>query len=476
MKKARKAYTKVSLSNYAQAGKNLPTAYSSAPRTIPWEQQQQIQPQVNDMDVNLQSAFYPNLGAPDNSQAALDTKYQPSGTIAANNAPSTTQGIAVANGGGAPQGSAPAAYEDTPKPKFNYGNAALTALLAVDALIPGKKPQSPVVRPGLSYNEHPYGTGSSALARNGMKLSTMGYKHNSPDVGEPRLRIPSNQITMEGVKFPVYGQDEYGNGQMMYPGKNYQFEGKYVDETPVYSQGGLIKRPPKYQAGGAVATTPPTDITRMTPEQITYFNNFNDYVKGQGLQGSTKLNTGGLNEKLYSQYNDSLKTANPLPLRQLTRMAQNEQHFQKDFDVDFAKRKTPQAADVLATSSISPIDDYYGSETSKRYIPVAERVQSVNNRIVSKQNLGYVPNSLNAPKAGAVKKPLPSGAEVFTNQDGDTGYLDPANDQWVSLKRNGGKLQSGGMLKNQYKKGSVHDLSEDEIRSLTASGYKLKFI
>ena len=50
-------------------------------------------------------------------------------------------------------------------------------------------------------------------------------------------RIPGNQITMQGVPYPVYGQDDQGNGQMMYPGQEYVFPGNYVDEIPMAQKG-----------------------------------------------------------------------------------------------------------------------------------------------------------------------------------------------------------------------------------------------
>jgi hypothetical protein len=54
-------------------------------------------------------------------------------------------------------------------------------------------------------------------------------------------RIPGNQITMQGVPYPVYGQDDQGNGQMMYPGQDYVFPGNYVDEYPQMQRGGQNK-------------------------------------------------------------------------------------------------------------------------------------------------------------------------------------------------------------------------------------------
>ncbi|HPP19017.1 MAG TPA: hypothetical protein PLT51_03505, partial [Candidatus Dojkabacteria bacterium] len=50
-------------------------------------------------------------------------------------------------------------------------------------------------------------------------------------------RIPSNDITMQGVPYPVYGEDDLGYSQMMYPGMDYQFPGQYVTETPMAQEG-----------------------------------------------------------------------------------------------------------------------------------------------------------------------------------------------------------------------------------------------
>ena len=45
-------------------------------------------------------------------------------------------------------------------------------------------------------------------------------------------------ITMAGVPYPMYGEDDLGYGQMMYPGMDYTFPGQYVTEYPVVAYGG----------------------------------------------------------------------------------------------------------------------------------------------------------------------------------------------------------------------------------------------
>lgn len=68
-------------------------------------------------------------------------------------------------------------------------------------------------------------------------FSTEGYKRNSPDVNNPYNIIPSGNITMKDVDFPVHGVDNLGNEQMMTPGNDYQFPGDMVFETPMAQTG-----------------------------------------------------------------------------------------------------------------------------------------------------------------------------------------------------------------------------------------------
>ena len=69
-------------------------------------------------------------------------------------------------------------------------------------------------------------------------FSTEGYKRNSPDVNNPYNIIPSGDITMKGVDFPVMGTDNLGNTKAMIPGNDYKFPGDVVFETPLAKYGG----------------------------------------------------------------------------------------------------------------------------------------------------------------------------------------------------------------------------------------------
>lgn len=59
--------------------------------------------------------------------------------------------------------------------------------------------------------------------------------------GQP-TRIPSSDITMQGVPYPVWAQPNVGQPQMMQPGQEYNFpEADYVDEYPQMKRGGYMK-------------------------------------------------------------------------------------------------------------------------------------------------------------------------------------------------------------------------------------------
>jgi hypothetical protein len=70
-----------------------------------------------------------------------------------------------------------------------------------------------------------------------MILDPMGqWKHPGQNT-----RIPSNEITMEGVPYPVLAKPNVGQPVIMQPGAHYTFPGAdYVDEFPKFAGGGMV--------------------------------------------------------------------------------------------------------------------------------------------------------------------------------------------------------------------------------------------
>jgi adenylate kinase family enzyme len=54
--------------------------------------------------------------------------------------------------------------------------------------------------------------------------------------------IGSNQITMQGVPYPVLGISDTGDTQMMYPDEEYEYDGESVTEYPMMKQGGQLTK------------------------------------------------------------------------------------------------------------------------------------------------------------------------------------------------------------------------------------------
>ena len=67
-------------------------------------------------------------------------------------------------------------------------------------------------------------------------ISVDGYKRHSDDKINPVNIIESGSITMDDVDFPVYGVDNLGNEQMMFPENDYQFPGDIVMEMPMLAR------------------------------------------------------------------------------------------------------------------------------------------------------------------------------------------------------------------------------------------------
>jgi hypothetical protein len=62
-------------------------------------------------------------------------------------------------------------------------------------------------------------------------------------------RIPSNQITMQGVPYPVWAVPNVGEPIMMQPYQDYTFPGaQYVDEYPQMQKGGFVTAGPEYDS------------------------------------------------------------------------------------------------------------------------------------------------------------------------------------------------------------------------------------
>jgi hypothetical protein len=149
---------------------------------------------------------------------------------------------------------------------FNY-NGAWGGTMAMGGGIPGSVGFT-YARTGSIPSNGPYAKKTKASAQNGMEMK---YYQEGLDFKPKTISqdgsivtpygqweypgeittIPSNEITMQGVPYPVLGISDIGDVQMMYPGEDYTFDGETVTEYPIAQRGKTlptvnIKKQPIY--------------------------------------------------------------------------------------------------------------------------------------------------------------------------------------------------------------------------------------
>jgi hypothetical protein len=98
------------------------------------------------------------------------------------------------------------------------------------------------------------------ISRNGSVIKDdMGQWAHPGEITE----IGSNQITMQGVPYPVLGISDTGDTQMMYPNQDYTYQGSSVTEYPMMKEGGALQ------------------LTKL--DQLTNFTNYNTKQPGGWL-------------------------------------------------------------------------------------------------------------------------------------------------------------------------------------------------
>ena len=92
----------------------------------------------------------------------------------------------------------------------------------------------------------PYAKKTKASAQNGSVIKDdrgqLAYPGEITEIG-------SNDITMQGVDYPVLGVSDTGDTKMMQPDQDYKFDGEKVIEYPIMQEGGWLD---KFQDGGDI--------------------------------------------------------------------------------------------------------------------------------------------------------------------------------------------------------------------------------
>lgn len=145
-----------------------------------------------------------------------------------------------------------AGYTDIP---FKY-NSAWGGQFEMGGSIPGSVGFTYARTKGIPSNG-PYAKKTLASAENGMTYYQHGLDWKPKTISRDGsvikddrgqwahpgkiTEIGSNQITMQGVSYPVLGISDKGDTQMMFPEQEYKFKGKKVTEFPLKkSTGGWL--------------------------------------------------------------------------------------------------------------------------------------------------------------------------------------------------------------------------------------------
>jgi len=122
----------------------------------------------------------------------------------------------------------------------------------------------------------PYAKKTKASAQNGSVIKDDRGQWAYP--GEV-TEIGSNDITMQGVDYPVLGVSDTGDTKMMQPDQDYKFDGKKVTEYPMMQEGGWLD---KYQDGGNINKKLKEEAEEFLARQIANRTTMSQYTPKAG--------------------------------------------------------------------------------------------------------------------------------------------------------------------------------------------------
>ncbi len=393
------------------------------------------------------------------------------------------------------------------QPQTNWGDVATGSLLLANALIPNDPIRNPVVRPQMGYSPQPEGRGSQAIYKyggpmsqqsgiqdiftgkiipsmnTGGKVSKTGYKRNSKDKNQPTLRIPSNQITMQDVDFPVIGISDLGDTQYMLPGGDYTFDGNYVDEFPQANMGKNLSRKEDYGskknpypsvdssdfAGGNRSYPIPSRANAIDALRLVGLHNRPDVrAKVYKKYPDLKKNYGGIIE----EYQDGGIVGTPQQRQQANVEAQrlSQRYGLANAPNMQIGQYLPQYVDPAGNPSKpfptrqlpTSVPDYINYEDIQTdqglywYVdPKTGDTIDVDPTVVRAKRFQKPQSLVNTDRASRTKMPS-------MNYGGKTPYTNMYAD--------------GGSLNPYYEEGSEHDLSEQEIANLLKKGYRIEYL
>lgn len=173
-------------------------------------------------------------------------------------------------------------------------------------------------------------------------------------------------------------------------------------------------------------------IRPVTAQERMEWNQFLDFVKEKGYEGSKELDkkSDALARKLFDEFK-KLHPETTLSY-ELVASIQYEMHKLRQTARGFAKRHNDANADIIM-SGISKVDGWFGSQTSQYKFPAMFLDSYHNNNLVKSENLGLVGSDMQTARSERSKKPLPPGVKLMQYEDG-VYYEDPQSGDLVKYK------------------------------------------
>ena len=141
-----------------------------------------------------------------------------------------------------------------------------------------KKTGKPKMQNGgeMQYYQNGLDWKPKSISKNGSVIKDdMGQWAHPGEITE----IGSNNITMQGVDYPVLGVSDTGDTQMMQPNQDYKFDGEKVTEYPMMQEGGWLD---KYQDGGNINKKLKEEAEEFLARQIANRTTMSQYTPKKG--------------------------------------------------------------------------------------------------------------------------------------------------------------------------------------------------
>jgi len=153
-------------------------------------------------------------------------------------------------------------------------------------VIPGE--QTPTAKNGMTFYQHGLDWKPKSMKEGGWLDKYEPIKDDRGQWAHPGkiTEIGSNQITMQGVPYPVLGISDKGDTKMMFPGEEYKFKGKKVTEFPMAQNGKTLP---------VIRTNDPKKVEKYNDSLAVY----NSFIKNKKLLDSI-LTPQGIKSRTYS--------------------------------------------------------------------------------------------------------------------------------------------------------------------------------